>query len=584
MLGNAPASAMAPVPSQRRLAPSLVGDLAAGLLLTAAAWLLYHRALGLWFTHDDFFNLRWVLAYRPAQYCLDPAVWRRLPFRMLTPLLFVSHDLDLALFGTRALPFHAHQLVALALATLALYALLRLWLPPPWAATGAFLFLAGPPIAPLAALLYVRHYLEAVLFGIAAAGVWVLALRSRRPGARWSLAALSAVLYLAAALAKEVAVPLVLLLPLLPEETLRRRLRLALPHAAAVGLYAGYRLWMLGTAAGGYGWAVAPGAWPRLAASLPLRLGRELLGEPGAAGALLLAGLLAAALVLALAARRNALLIGWAVLLAVLPVLPVATEVVPRYAVASWVLLAVAFPFGARRAFSRIAAHRSAGDRARTVVAAAVVGALCLAALAVNRQVWARELARDERTSAENRAFLDLGPGALLAHPAGPPSSMNELAWFKEVHLGLPAGTGWYYDDLYLCTRKGPLHAVWEYDPASRRVREVTAGVVARRREFCPSIAWRAPLEAEVRRRGAGVFWTLGPYPRGEYAFVFGDGRQRYDVPRTGGFQLPAARKLSLRVRYRSPEGWVTYSPELAIPLTGAEPFRWRRPASRLGG
>ncbi len=571
---------MASAPAQRRLA----ADLAAGLLLVAATWLLYRRALGLWFTYDDFFNLRWVLAYRPAQYCLDPEVWRRLPFRMLTPLLFVSHDVDLALFGTRAWPFHAHQLVALALTTLALYGLLRLWLPVPWAATGAALFLVGAPIAPLAALLYVRHYLEAALFGVAAAGAWVVALRARRRAARWSLAALSAALYLAAALAKEVAVPLVLALPLLPEGTLRRRLRLLLPHAAAVGLYAAYRVWMLGTASGGYGWAVSPGGWPRLAAALPLRLGRELLGEPGAAGGLALAGLLAAALYLALAARRNALLLGVAALLAVLPVLPVATEVVPRYALASWLLLAVALPFAARHALGRLRARadrdgaHGPSARALSTGVLVAVAAICLAALAVNRQVWSEEIARDGRMSAENRAFLDLGPGALLAHPAGPPSAMNELAWFKRVHLGLPDGAGWYYDDLYLCLRQRPPRSVWAYDPGSGRVREVTARAEAEGRAFCSSIARTAPLAVEIRRVGRGVFWSLGPYRRGEYAFVLGDGRQRYDVERRGGFQLPAARRLALRVRYRSPEGWVTYSPELAVDLSTGAPFRWRRP------
>ncbi len=581
-----PQPSMRPASAHHRLAPHPVADLVAGLLLVAATWLLYRRVLGLWFTYDDFFNLRWVLAYHPGQYCLDPAVWRRLPFRMLTPLLFVSHDVDLALFGAHAAPFHAHQLAALVLAALTLYAVLRLWLSSPWAATGAFLLLAGPPIVPLAALLYVRHYLEAAVLGVAALGAYVLALRARGGAARWSLATASAGLYLAAALAKEVAVPLALVLPLLPEGSLRRRLRLALPHAAAVTLYTAYRVWMLGTAGGGYGWAVPPGGWPRLAAALPLRLGRQLLGEPSVAGVLALGGLLAAALYAAAASRRHALFLGTAALLAVLPLLPVATEVVPRYAVASWLLLAAAFPFGARRALEGLRArapHTATGTgRARaieTAVVVAVAGVL-LAALAVNRQVWAKDLARYRRMSAENRAFLRLGPDDLLAHPAGPPSSMPELAWFKEVHLGLPAGAGWYYDDLYLCTRKRAPRAIWEYDPARRRVRNMTAGVEARSRRFCSSIAWTAPLEATFRKIGHGVFWTLGPYRRGEYAFVLGDGRQLFEMPREGGFQLPAARRLALRVRYRSPEGWVTYSPELAINLARGEPFRWTRSAA----
>jgi hypothetical protein len=58
---------------------------------------------------------------------------------------------------------------------------------------------------------------------------------------------------------------------------------------------------------------------------------------------------------------------------------------------------------------------------------------------------------------------------------------------------------------------------------------------------------------------------------------VLGDGVQVVEVPRRGGFHLPGARLLSLRVRYRAPAGWVTYSPQLTMDFARAPRQRWVR-------
>jgi hypothetical protein len=42
-----------------------------------------------------------------------------------------------------------------------------------------------------------------------------------------------------------------------------------------------------------------------------------------------------------------------------------------------------------------------------------------------------------------------------------------------------------------------------------------------------------------------------------------------------GGFQLKGVGALTLRLKYESPEGWITYSPELAMDFTREPSFRW---------
>lgn len=568
--------------ASRRFRSRGAADALWALALLALPWLLYRGALDLWWTEDDFFQLRYALGYGPADYGLDPEVWRRLPNRVLSPLLFVSYDLDLALFGLDSAAFYAHQIASITLAAAALYALLRLWLSPLWAGAGGLLFLLGPPTASLASHLMVRHYPEAVALGLAAAACWVLAVRSPGRGKSLALTLASALLYLAASSAKEIAVPLPFLLVLVPEGTWKRRLRLLLPHAFALAVYSVYRIWMLGTPLGGYGFAVTVADWPRLAAGLPVKIGRELAGGTPA-GWLLLSGALVLLALLALSSRRAAILLVAGAALALLPVLPVSTAMAPRYAVAAWLALAAALPFGVRALVLGLGNTQPAAGRRRLLgllVLALVLGA----GLAANRSAWAYHHARAERMRAETRGFLELGPGELLRHPLGPPASMEELRRFAREVLGRPAPGGWFYDDLYLCQQGMTELAdqtVHGYDPATGRLVDLSVELPALAREHCAGIRRQAPLEVVLRHQGDGVLaWELGPYadaPGSGYAFVLDHGRLRYEVPREAAFHLGALPEIALRVRYDSAQGWVTYSPELRLDLAPGAKVRWRR-------
>src|ERR1700726_2989436 len=212
-------------------------DLAAGLALTAGLAVLYHQVLDLWWSHDDFFHLHYISAHRPWEYGLDPRVWQLLPFRMLTPWLFVSLDFDLRLFGADPHAFYSHQLVAAVLAFLALYAALRLWLSPWLGAFGPPAAFTGAPSSSLVQLLMLRHYVEGLLMASLSIFFFVRGLRRQRALDRY----LSALLYLAASLGKEIFVPLVILFPLIvPTANIRRRLGLAAPHLGSVILYIGW--------------------------------------------------------------------------------------------------------------------------------------------------------------------------------------------------------------------------------------------------------------------------------------------------------------------------------------------------------
>jgi hypothetical protein len=561
-----------PGPRRRHIA----ADACAALLLAGLPWLLYSGALDLWWTEDDFFQLQYALGHAPGEYAFDPDVWRRLPNRVLSPLLFVSYDLDLALFGLSTTAFYAHQLVSVGLAGAVLFLVLRLWLPVAWSFLGGSLFLLGPPIASLPPLLMVRHYPEAVVLGLLAVGAFVLAIR-RRGATAALLTLVSALLYLAASTAKEIALPLPALLAVLPAGGPRRRILLLTPHAAVASLYVVYRTWMLGTPFGGYGWAAPPGDWPGVLAALPAKLARELAGPSGWGWAALLAIALpvSGCLVRSPAVRAlcaTGLLVAW------LPIAPVSIEMKPRLALASWLLVAVAFALATRRL--------AAAGPGRGVVAF-LVAFVCLAAFASNRSAWSQYLGQAQRKSVENRGYLELGRGDFLRHPASSPPAMAELDKFARNVLGRPVEGGWFYDDLFLCRGPGApgragkrpvVESLWTFDRQAMALTEITSRLPSLRRVHCASTRRQAPLEASFRALDGGILlWSLGPRHDGRYAFVMAAGRLRYDVPREGGFRLGARDGLTLRVRYEAPSGRVTYSPRLSVDLEPGSSSVWRR-------
>ncbi|RYF76650.1 MAG: hypothetical protein EOO22_01400 [Comamonadaceae bacterium] len=193
---------------------------------------------------------------------VDGAFWRRLSPSNLTPWLTLSFDLDLHLAGARPGFFYAHQLTAFWLASWALQRLLLREAGPVVALGTAMLFVAGPPALDVVELLMTRHYVEGLGFTLLAVHAWQRAMVAERGRAVcWTSA--GALLYLLACTAKEIYVPLVMVLPFFPLGAGRRRLLRLLPFLAVALGYAVWRGHMLGATLGGY--ADASG-WPLAAA------------------------------------------------------------------------------------------------------------------------------------------------------------------------------------------------------------------------------------------------------------------------------------------------------------------------------
>ncbi|MGH9418876.1 MAG: hypothetical protein ACRD3J_02790, partial [Thermoanaerobaculia bacterium] len=364
----------------------------------------------------------------------------------------------------------------------------------------------------------------------------------------------------AAMMAKEVAIPLPLLLVALPVRDVRTRIRFVIGHCIATIVYFVWRHAVLGTFFGAYGWQIDAAEWPRLLMMLPWRIAQ---GAAGAGVAIGFALLVIMTLTIIFGVRnRGALLLLIAGLVVVGgPMLPLAKEVNRRYVVVPWLAWSIAFA--------------AATTRQNRRVAATLLIAVPLLTIAANRQEWRYEFPRRRQMSDEARVFFyDMSDDGLLRRPLTPPATMGEVKWLKTIHFGKPAG-GWFYDDIFLCANSVAGKKVYEYEKTM--IVDITPKIAGIANKHCSSIRNDVPLTATFHYRKPALYWDLGPYADGRYSAVLGGGLQAFEIPRRDALNLPGTTSLALRIRYDSPAGWTTYSPELALDFVHPREVNWHR-------
>ena len=530
------------------------GDIVATAALVLLDVLLYRKILRLCWTYDDVNVLHTIIDHRFADYFFDRSVW---PQQLFTPLLMSVFKLQMSLFGLDIARWYALHLAIACVATLAVYAACRLFLDVGPAVSASALFALGPPLCSVVTQLSTAHYLVAIAFGALATIAYVVALRHESDLA----AILSAVLYLLAMLAKEIAVPLPLFLLSLPLRDFRWRARLAIGHGTALVVYLIWRRAVIGTFFGSYGWVIESAEWPGLVVSLPERVIR------GAAGAGLPVGIVLIAImavgILATIRRKSAILIIAAVV-AFAPLLPLAKEVNRRYVVVPWLPWSVAFA-------AAVSTLRDRRQRAALLIVVPFI------AVVANREEWADVFRTRERMSAEARFFLDMPSNGFLRLPAAPSSTMRELNWLKTVYLHRPAGALCFYDDFFLCVHDARGKRMWEYDGRARGVVEITPRVAQIAQRHCNAIRFAAPLSIRFHFEKPALYWDFGPYTEGRYAVLLADGAEAFVLARHDALNVPGASGWVVRIRYDSPQGWTTYSANLPLDFVRRSDFAWRR-------
>jgi hypothetical protein len=413
-----------------------------------------------------------------------------------------------------------------------MFAALRLYTDTLAATVGALVVLAAPPVCVLATQLGGMHLLIAILFGITSFALYEIAFRRHSV----ALELVSAACYLLAMLAHPATVPLVVALFFLPDRRLRVRVVHIVPHVVALVTFLAWRR---------PEWTTA--SWSALT---------DVTGDAAFLGLITIALLLPGIVRVFATARGRTLAIAGAAA-AVLSAL-LSGEVLPV-----WISLAAMFAVGG--------ASLSISPRvALFLVALAAI-------LVTNRQEWSTRYVRARQMSDEARVFLRLDGASLLRKPSIPPPTMKDLRWLKERQFGLAIGSGWFYDDFYLCHHLLRGRQVHEWNEPMKQVVEVTARMPDFAAAYCSKIREDVPLWAEFHQRGGMLTWRLGPHVDGRYSLVLDDGVQAFEVEREARRPLADVAGATLRIRYDAPAGWVTYSPEITLDFARQSDFTWHR-------
>jgi hypothetical protein len=540
--------------------PASAASSAAGLLIVVAAFVLHGGAMGGFWLGDDPQVLLHALRYSPGEVLTVPDAWRELSTSNFTPLVTISFDLDLSLFGPDPEGFYAHQITVIALAAIAFAVLLRLLgLGRGLSLAGAIALLAVPPVVHVAHQLMTRHYIEGLVIAIVALIVWTASIRIRG-GPKWRgiwLANLTAVLYLLAMLAKEVyaTVPLVFLaVSMIANEKWRQTAWRLVPVAFAALIYIVWRVVMLG-GIGGYGTGAG-------AMHLPKAAG-EFLKQSTPVGLWIVVLLLIAAV--EAGSSRRALLATLLVMVAVgLPLFGIGEGLEPRHLlVPSAVLLAAAM----------VSIHRMLRERRRLGVA--MLAIVVTATVIGGASQWVVERDSAKRTEAEGRYVWEESEDALPLLASSPGWYIEGLADFREIVEGLTAPRRFYSRLGILLTDLDHDSVVWFDERGMPRVMslEDMEDPELRMGRYEASM----PVSVEVERRDSALVWAFGPDCDCVWIFYSYPDYQPFVVPEEGRRLVPKPTERQwFRLERRERDGAWSLSPPLELPSEG-DRLEWRR-------
>lgn len=503
-----------------------------GLLRWGSIW---------WWSGDDPALLKLSINSRYWEHFLSPSTYRELTASNLTPWAFTLYKLDWDLFGFRPAAFHLHQFFSISIALFLLQRLCRRWFGLTASMVAVLAFMLSKPMIEAGETLMQRHYVEGLAFSLGAVLCFLRSLRSS--GGAWSGA--SAVLYFLACSAKEIYVPLPIVLLILPAGAWRPRLKSAVAPFAVLAVYILWRHWMLGNL-GGYGVKVDVARILQTPISL-----LDLLGWHGAVQVGFLLGLGVAALVLA--PKEAKLLVLALPALAVLPVVPVMAYKAVRYAFPLSLILALLFAWST--------------ERTRTWGRGGRILAVLIAALGIGHAVWSdvvqwrphlrRHLAKARCEG--QYVFFGENPMDYIKDPIQPPWFFHSLGWIRVQVEGRPPGPKALYDPVILLNREN--YRVLTYHWASGSL-VLVKDFDRQMDRFKASIRGDAPLSFKLIYEEPLIRWDFGPWKEGRYTVIFeGDYQVIHPLIRKGFHPLKIAEPWTLRLKYSSPEGWVTYSP-----------------------
>ena len=562
---------------------------------------LFRHVLVNYWLYDDPYILRNVVESRLLDFFLNPDIWLKISASNLTPWIALSYGIDYFLFGLNHQFYYAHHLVSIWLISIAFYSLLKLWVNPLFAFYGTFLFLVSAPVAASAEMLMTRHYIEGLFFSLLAFFFFVKSIREN--SFKYSL--LSSLFYIVSLSAKEIYVPLFIVLLFLPEGSPKKRLAFLLPSAVGLSLYLIWRYYMLGGLMTGHAGSslltsykafVSPVLlFENLYGSLMMMSGVSKLGIiANSLSASLIVALLLLSGALLLRRRKYAVLFFFFILFFSVHFIPFsiinlsdAVGNLPLYRLSFLIAIYNCAIISLSAAFLSKKDHERRQPCAETVyrmVPFVLLGLLIL--ILMNTFLWVsneREKTLKPLTE-EGKFFMKADKNSLLvkSDPLLAMTSYYEnLEFFKRYYFR-EQGPLVVYDRFAFIDDPLALELrnvrVFKYNRALGAMSEITGSFFKERDTYLSSIK-KLPLEVTVTLKHATISYSMGPSREGRYFTLLGYRPGIYCMMLEGKEFGPMTFATSLKAYFRfgwqAPEGWVTFSPEWLLDFSNDHVIQW---------
>lgn len=519
--------------------------LVVSLALVTLAVAIHATALRGWWLYDDPQLL--IEAIRQPLYgvLFDPAEYTHLAAHTFSPMQLLSFKFDLFLHGLDPTVFYAHQLLAIAAASMLFYLLLRLYVPDLYAALGSGVFLMTWAAVYAARTLMIRHYVEGLVFALAAMLAW-------RRGGRWTV--LASLLYLLAMLSKEVYATLPIFFMCQSRYTKRPWREFIAPAIAAI-VFLVWR-WRMTGLMGGY----TRVAGMREIENLPSALWSHIVGPaPGWAFAVW-----ALCIILAIGLfiwRHRARALGFmaaALFAMILPILPLAANFEWRYSFAFVSFLIAVLTIA------------SGTTQQRWPVAILAVLLMTSAITSIQQRRYYEKLTRTGIEQEGRYVWTQPRTAPALAARSSPEWYLQGLSWLRKRE-GRGEGPQAVYSR----------YAVTAGNVDPTRIVTIDEGRVVpfaypdsenARKNFDANV----PLTIEFAVRDHDAQWRLGP-PGAHFVFLTVPGYTAIPIPPIGKQRVPAPReKQFFRIVREEDSGRWTVSPVLPVPAEGTATM-WKR-------
>ena len=195
-----------------------------------------------WWTVDDPLILNLTIQNGWYKFFYKKEVWHQISSTNLTPWINLSYAIDWFLFGFNPKGFFYHHylsfLLAIFLCELVIYRTLGLTT----ALASSLLFIITLPTAMTASFLWLRHYIE----GLALSALALLLFLKSYKNLSLYYSVFGAIFYFLACTAKEIYVPLIILIILYPNTFSRKHFRLKISYLFVLFVYILWRYHMLG--------------------------------------------------------------------------------------------------------------------------------------------------------------------------------------------------------------------------------------------------------------------------------------------------------------------------------------------------